>query len=152
MARGGARNRSGPSPDPNSSRSDARGLRFDALPAEGFQGEAPEFPFAGLSDREAEKWASLWRTPQAAAWIREPWRWDTVAMYCRWSVACESPDAPSSALAQIHRLGDQIGMTPAGLRENGWSIARDEVAERRESRPAAASEPPRRRLRAVGDQ
>ncbi|MDY6054356.1 hypothetical protein [Micrococcus sp.] len=106
-----------------------------------------------MSGRESMKWASLWRTPQAAAWAREPWRWDTVAMYCRWAVVCESPDAPASVLAQVHRLGDQIGMTPAGLRENGWSIARDEVAQRREVKAeAVAAEAPRRRLRAVGDQ
>lgn len=149
MAHGGARNRSGPAPDPNSARSDARGRVLEALPAEGYKGRVPKFPFAEKSDREAAKWRALWRTPQAAAWAREPWRLDVVALYTRWSVRAEDPDAPASALAQVHRLGDQLGLTPAGLAENGWKIVRDEVAPRREAKAPAGKSEPRRRLRAV---
>lgn len=152
MARGGARNRSGPAPDPNSARSDARGLKLESLPAEGYKGRVPKFPFEGKTDREAAKWRSLWRTPQAAAWALDPWRLDVVALYTRWSVRSEDPDAPASALAQVHRLGDQLGLTPAGLVENGWKIARDEVAPRRSTKAPAQVVEPRRRLRAVGDQ
>ena len=149
MARGGARNRSGPQPDPTSGRSDARGLKFDQLPAEGYDGEMPEFGLPGATERELAVWEKLWRTPQAAAWAREPWRHSTVENYARWTVRSEDPEASAAIMAQVHRLGDQLGLTPAGLRENGWSIVRDEVTPKRSERAAPAT--PTRRLRAVGD-
>ena len=149
MARGGARNRSGPQPDPTSGRSEARGLKFDHLPAEGYDGEVPEFTLPSPTSRELEVWAKLWRTPQAAAWAREPWRHSIVENYVRWSVRSEDPEASAAIMAQVHRLGDQLGLTPAGLRENGWSIVRDEVTPKRAERTAPAR--PERRLRAVGD-
>src|SRR5690606_33600539 len=78
MASGGARNRSGPPLDPNSGRSERRGVKLTALPNEGYRGEVPEFPIPGASDRVLEIWASLWERPQAAAWALQPWRWDAV--------------------------------------------------------------------------
>lgn len=133
MARGGARNRSGPPADPNSGRSDRRGFKLTALPAEGYDGPVPEFPLEGATARELEVWADLWRTPQACAWSMpsESWRQRTVAMYCRTFVRCEAPDAGASLIGQLHRFADQIGMTTAGLAEMGWKVAPDEVADRR---------------------
>lgn len=129
MTRGGARNRSGPQPDPNSGRSDRRGLVLSALPPTGFDGDAPDFPLPNASVREVEFWAQVWTTPQACAWNLEPWRWPVVAMYVRTFVLAENADEPNAALlGQIHRFGDQIGLTPAGLKENGWRIAEPEVA------------------------
>ena len=151
MARGGARNRSGPQPDPMSGRSDARGLKFDQLPAEGYDGEFPEFGLPGATERELAVWAKLWRTPQAAAWAREPWRHSVVESYTRWTVRSEDPEASAAIMAQVHRLGDQLGLTPAGLRENGWSIVRDEIAPRREAHESVPAKASPRRLRAVGD-
>lgn len=150
MTKGGGRNRSGPQADPRSARSDSRGLKFTALPSEGFEGDVPEFDLPEATQRELEVWADLWSTPQAAAWAAEPWRIRTVAMYCRWSVRSEG-DVPAAFLGQVHRLGDQIGLTPAGLRENGWAIAADEVTEKRAAKTEApeGKTPPARRLRAV---
>lgn len=150
MTKGGSRNRSGPSVDPRSARSDSRGLKFTALPSEGFDGDAPEFDLPEATARELEVWANLWSTPQAAAWDAEPWRIRTVAMYCRWSVRSEG-DVPAAFLGQVHRLGDQIGLTPAGLRENGWAIAADEVTEKRAEKTSdpEAKAAPARRLRSV---
>lgn len=129
MARGGARNRSGPKPDENSARSDARGYKLDALPAAGYDGPVPGFPLPEATDRELEVWAQAWRTPQACAWSQpsERWRHRTVALWVRLSVRCESPDASAAYLAQLHRFADQIGMTTAGLAEMGWKIAADAV-------------------------
>lgn len=151
MARGGARNRSGPAADPHSGRSARRGLSFQALPNEGYRGEVPEFPLAGPSERELEVWAEAWRTPQAAAWAREPWRHRTVALWVRTSVRCEEPDAGAALLAQVHRFADQIGLTPAGLKENGWAIAAADIEPAAEAdEPSEESEEPVpvRRLRA----
>lgn len=152
MPRGGARNRSGPQPDPQSGRTDRRGLPFTSLPAEGYSGEVPQFPLPRPKVREKKLWALIWTYPQAAAWSREPWRWETIAMYVRWKVRAESQLATAADATAVHRFGDQIGLTPAGLRENGWVIATDEVAAARTQRdpaPAETSAPPQRRLRPV---
>lgn len=139
MARGGSRNRSGPQPDPESGVSDRRGLVFTALPADGYRGTVPEFPLTEVSEREAQVWAQSWRTPQAAAWAVEGWRWRTVALWVRWSVRMEDPAASATLGTVVVRLADQVGMTPAGLRENGWKISAGQ-ASTSEVKP-----PPRRR-------
>ena len=135
MASGGARNRSGPSPDLGSGRSDRRGLNLTALPNEGYRGEVPEWPLSPMTaedvDTSAEQgiWRAAWRTPQAAAWAVESWRWPIVAEYCRLKAVVESNPAASAALvAQLHRYRDQIGLTPAGLKENGWQIATAQIS------------------------
>jgi hypothetical protein len=138
MARGGHA-RSGPRPDPTSGRSERRGIRFDALPAEGHTGEAPEFPLpvmGGAGPRELELWAWAWRTPQAAAWSTQPWRWHAVAMWVRTAVICEGEGATAADKNSLHRFADQIGLSPAGLKENGWKIAADEVGAKRSATPA----------------
>lgn len=146
MTSGGARNRSGPRPDPRSERSDSRGLAFTSLPAEGHRGYVPVFPLPDVSAREEELWKRLWKTPQAAAWAREKWRQHTVAMYVRVSVRAEDPDAPAGVLAQLHRFADQIGMTPAGLKENGWIIETKAESAVTQTKSGGV---PQRRLRAV---
>jgi len=155
MARGGARNRSGPPASELSERSDRRGFKLTALPAQGYDGPVPDFPLPGATDREVEVWEQAWRTPQACAWSMpsEAWRSSTVALWVRTKVRCEAPDAGASLLGQLHRFADQIGMTTAGLAEMGWKVAVDEVADRREeSAPAAPAAPaPVRRMRAVSD-
>jgi hypothetical protein len=60
------------------------------------------------------------------------------------------PDANASLVAQLHRFRDQIGLTPAGLKENGWAIARDETAAKRGAkRPAAKPVSARDRMKVV---
>jgi hypothetical protein len=146
MSSGGARNRSGPQANPESGRSDQRGYSLTALPAEGYRGEAPEFPLPTPTTRELEVWAQVWRTPQACAWSMpsESWRIRTVAMWVRLTVRCEESDAPASLLGQLHRFADQIGMTTAGLAEMGWRVAVDEVAKRGAEK---AAEPKRKSSR-----
>lgn len=171
----GGHARSGPAPDPNSGRSDARGIKFTALPAGGYGGAAPQFPLPpraifrweyedkrrfqvfdadateAVKDRELELWAWVWSTPQACAWAQpsESWRLNTIAMYVRTFVVCEGSDATAADKGSLHRFADDIGMTPAGLRVNGWSVATDELgvraAEKSSTKPASS----RDRLKAV---
>lgn len=141
--RGGARNRSGPEPDPNSARSKKRAeanpdFKAISLPREGYRGKAPTFPLPDVTKRELEVWAETWRTPQAAAWALESWRHRTVGQYVRWSVRMEDLSAAAALASVVVRLADQIGLTPAGLRENGWVVARDEIAARRGPTASAA--------------
>lgn len=175
MSKGGARNRSGPPKDPTSGRSDRAGYSLTALPAEGYDGEAPGFPlpkrdvfrkewndagkqiqvFDGaetkrVAEREFELWAWLWTTPQACAWSMpsETWRLNVIALYVRTFVICESGDATAADKNSLHRFADQIGMTTAGLAEMGWAVAVDETATKRKP----ASEKPkssRDRMRVV---
>ena len=169
----GGHARSGPPPDPNSARSDQRGIQFTALPASGYDGEVPKFPLPGrtvyrweyedkrrfqvpdldatrcATDRELELWAWLWTTPQACAWAQpsERWRLHTIAMYVRTFVICEGDEATAADKGSLHRFADDIGMTPAGLRVNGWAIARTRLA--RSAGLARTKTSPQRRLRAA---
>lgn len=151
MTSGGARNRSGPPKDPNSGRSDRLGVTLTALPVEGYDGDPPEFPLPDSSDREIELWRWAWSTPQACVWIEQHWRWYAVAMWVRTAVVCEGSDATAADKNSLHRFADQIGMTPAGLVENGWQIATDELAEKRSEAPAEGEDDPRSRFTVVAD-
>lgn len=154
MPAGGARgHRTGPPPDPTSGRSERRGFKVTALPAEGYQGPIPPFPLTHQSPRESHWWEWAWRTPQAAAWAMpsQAWRVPIVAQWCRVFARCEEPEVSPGVLVQLHRLGDQVGLTTAGLREIGWSVATDELAERREpATPPGPAYDPRQEFRAQG--
>ena len=149
MTRGGARNRSGPPRQEDSAISERRGYTLTALPAEGYQGEIPEFPLDDPTGRELEVWAWAWRTPQACAWSlpSEQWRIRTVALWVRVSVKCEAHDVGAAHLGQLHRFADQIGMTTAGLAEMGWKVAVDELAQKAATREPV--EKPARRMRSA---
>ncbi len=151
MTSGGARNRSGPQKDPNSRTSERQGFVLTALPAEGYDGEVPDFPLPDASHRELEVWSQAWSTPQACAWSlpSEAWRVRSVAMWTRLSVRCEDVDAGAALLGQLHRFADQIGMTTAGLAEMGWRVKVDDLAAKRaEQAPVVEQDAPKRRMRA----
>lgn len=132
MASGGARNRSGPRPDPTSKRSAQRGITTGSLrklPASGYTGRIPAWPLPKKPNREVALWKKVWRYPQAVAWADQPWQWLMIAHYVHWAVKSEDPKASPSVMTQVMRLADAIGLTPAGLRENGWEIAETEKEE-----------------------
>jgi hypothetical protein len=170
----GQNTNSGPPPDPNSLNSAKRGLTFTALPANGYDGEVPDYPLPKVKvyeiyfedkqrvkdydaettedrfARELELWAWAWRTPQAAAWAKEPWRQHPVALWVRTAAICEGADATAADKNSLHRFADQIGLTPAGLAFNGWKIAADQLAEKRaEKAPAPAVPTARDRMKAL---
>lgn len=126
-----------------------------ALPSEGYSGEVPDFPLPpkrakALRDRELAVWVEAWATPQACAWALEPWRWPVIAEYCRVKTAVElAPVAPAALVGQLHRYRDQIGLTPAGLRENGWAVASDEVAAKAADEAEVPRKSSRDRIRVI---
>jgi hypothetical protein len=175
MPSGGHAN-SGPPPDPNSLKTAKRGLTFTALPAGGYDGEIPDFPLPTVPvydiwyedkkrvkeydeeatearrDREQVLWEWAWRTPQAAVWAKEPWRWQAIAQWVRTSAICESGDATAADKNALHRFADQIGLTPAGMAFNGWKIASDQLAEKRAEKTEAPKAPTARdRMKALRD-
>lgn len=153
MARGGARNRSGPAPQEGSERSERLGYKLTALPAEGYQGETPDWPLEpAASGVEQATWEWAWRTPQACAWSMpsESWRIPFVARWVRLAVRCNEPDAPAGLFASLFRIEDRIGLSTAGLAEMGWKVAVDELAEKAE--PEDKPAPRERRLRVADAQ
>lgn len=150
MPKGGARTRSR-TPDPNSERSLQRGIKFTALPAEGYSGNVPDFPMgepevlidgarsdvesSALAAIEARLWDHVWSLPQAAMWAAEPWRIYTVAAWVRVAALCETPYSKAADRAIMLRLQDEIGLTGPGLARNGWTIG---TVEPEESEPDAA--------------
>jgi hypothetical protein len=164
MTSGGARNRAGPPPDPESRTSERRGYFLTALPSEGYQRTPPAWPLGrstadtAMVRRERQVWREAWKTPQACAWSMESWRWPVVAEYCRLKAIVEhDPSAKAALVTQLHRYRDQIGLTPAGLKENGWAIVRDELGAKRSEDDDDGEEPAvherrKRRLRPAGAQ
>ena len=146
------------------------------LPAGGRKGRTPAFPLpkiiryiaslddngknlrlpdAGVSNafrkRELELWKELWKTPQAVAWEREPYRLPTIAKYCRVMASTEvEPDGSAALLSRERELRNECGLSPDGLKANGWAIAPDQMAEKRAEKKTtapAAKPAPVRRLR-----
>ncbi len=64
-----------------------------------------------------------------------------MALWVRTAAVCESGDATAADKNSLHRFADQIGLTPAGLKENGWKIAADEVAAKRAERAPTPKAP-----------
>lgn len=150
MAKGGARTRSGPAPDPNALRrdrkSDAAG--WLTLPSEGRPGDPPAWPFLDQSEREVDVWASLWRKPQAVAWESFGLT-EQVALYCRrW---CEAEVSMSSTALStlVRQLADALGLTMPGMNSLRWKIAADETAAAREEKAPARRSSSRDRLKVI---
>lgn len=123
MTQGGARIGTGSKPDPRSANAERRGTSL--LPAGGYRGPVPDFPIPDPMPRELDLWAWAWGTPQAAAWAREPWRQYTVAQWCQAARACEKPNPTAADRSAVNSLSDRIGLSDAGLRFNGWTIANE---------------------------
>jgi hypothetical protein len=85
----------------------------------------------------------LWATPQAVAWERLGWT-RVVARYCRVALAAEV--LQKDALAEARQLEDRLGLTPKAMRLLLWTVASDEVAEKRQGTSTGA----RGRIKAVG--
>jgi hypothetical protein len=145
MASGGARNRSGPQPDPTSLRSASREIRLTALPSEGYGGDVPDLGsyLPVVTARHESIWAELWKTPQACAWSLESWRWPIVADLVEYRVRVDDPESPASLVTSIRQLRDDLGLSAAGLKANGWAIAVDQLAQQVAKKVAEAGTPKR---------
>ena len=134
MYSGVARNRSGPAANENSERSDRRGYKLTALPAE-YDGPVPEWPSVNPRPRDLAWWEWAWKQPQACAWSMpsERWRIPFVAEWCEAKADLEIEDKRTAAnKAAKFRMEDRIGFSTAGLAEMGWKVTVDELSERRD--------------------
>ena len=123
MARGGARTRSGPAPDPDALRRERDAGEWTILPAEGRQGATPDWPLTEQNDREAELWERLWEKPQALMWERYGQDLE-VALYVRRMCEAEKPDAFVGLSTLVRQMSDSLGLTTPGMRANRWRIDR----------------------------
>ena len=112
----------GPPPNPNARRRNAR-PDWVVLPADGRQGDPPEFPLGRPSMSVLKLWAVLWASPQAVAWegmgeatIR------TVARYAKLVLEAEKSKAQTSLLAEVRQLEDRLGLTPMSMKRLQWQI------------------------------
>lgn len=151
MASGGHA-RSGPAPTPGSGRSDARGLSFKALPAEGYTGNIPDFPRPVTFGSELAHWNAVWRTPQAALWATPQWSWiiPAVAHYCSLMAQSEVPDCPVGVHAQIRGREADILLTADSLARAGYQVVADELEAKRGESKAARSSGSRARMGVAG--
>lgn len=95
---------------------------------------------------EALLWRELWSTPQSVEWERLGWLRD-VAQYVRHKVMGELGDLDSAKEAR--QWSDRLGLTPLAMLRLRWEVAHDEVAVRRETKPAETPTSARQRLRVV---
>jgi len=64
------------------------------------------------------------------------WRWLNVADLVRMQVRGEAHDSLIGIATIVRQMRADLGLTPAGLKENGWAIAVDEIAAKRDDAPA----------------
>lgn len=124
MPRGGHA-RSGPAKDPRSARSESAGVTAAVLPSAGYQGRIPGLnQFLPKPDpRHRALWEELWRYPQACVWIKERWRYSVVAELVRLMVMTEQEDCAVGIWSAIRQRRDDLGLSTAGRRQEGWEIA-----------------------------
>lgn len=149
MAKGGARTRSGPAPDPQALRRERDAGEWTILPAEGREGATPVWPLTEQTDREADLWDDLWCKPQALMWERYGQAVE-VALYVRRLVESEERGSFVNLSTLVRQMSDSLGLTTPGMRANRWRIDRPAEAEVQSTGPATpAPNSARARLRAV---
>lgn len=125
----------GPAPNPASRRqSGNQAHTWLDLPAEGYQGEIPDWPLGGATSAEVSMWERYWRKPQAAAWARAQVV-DEVALYVR--AFLTAAEGEVKAMAEARQIGDRLGLNPTAMLKNRWRVVADEVTDKRETKKPA---------------
>lgn len=132
----------GPPPNPNARRRNAT-PSLVKLPADGYEGEIPEWPLGRRTKAAIQVWEQLWRTPQAHAWVQLGYT-RSVARYVQLLLAAEKPDASAAVLSEVRQMEDRLGLNPLALLRLRWQI--DEPGDVVPLRAASGGQ---RRIRAV---
>lgn len=146
---GGANLMAGPPPKPDDQRRRRNAVvAMTQLPAEGYKGPIPAWPLGSVSRDERDRWNWIWRTPQAAMWIRDGIT-DVVARYVRNCLALESQDviniAGAHLFAEVRQQEDRLGRSPMSMLRMRWEATPDAVDEVRKEDTRRGT----RRLRAI---
>jgi hypothetical protein len=139
MARGGARGRSGPAPDPNALRRDRKSDQagWTTLPSEGRTAPTPRWPAPTQTEREAELWIEMWETPQALIWERDGLR-HYVAMFVRLLAEAEVEKASAENRKTVRMMYADLYLTSDSMARARISIAIDETAAKRDEKASSA--------------
>lgn len=147
MASGGARGNAGRVADPNALRRDRAGDSATWLTLESPEVPAPAFPLDAPSERELVVWERLWGKPQASQWHVLGLE-DEVALYTRYLVEAEKPDASSAVRTLVKQHQELLGLSTSGLNRLRWKIGAGEAAPKPAAKKRSSS---RGRLKAVPD-
>lgn len=100
-------------------------IAMQQLPAEGYSGPVPDWPFEDHTRAELKRWRRLWSTPQAFMWAKNDMG-DLVARYVRNCLTIEN-GAASVALAyitsEVRQQEDRLGRSPLALLRLRWEIS-----------------------------
>lgn len=105
------------------------------LPPEGYQGVIPDWPETITRDPMEDDllWGDLWRTPQAAAWVRMG---AGVARVVARYVVMQRLRQNEKIWAEMRQIEDRLGLNPLAMLRLRWEVAPDEVERKRaRSRP-----------------
>lgn len=123
MAKGGARPRSGPAPDPNALHRQRDGKEWTRLPTRR-EGETPEWPLEVPPPSMSERalWNRLWTMPQALVWEADRCH-DLVALYVRVAIEALQERAQVPVRNQAKQLSTELLLTPQSLLSARYVIA-----------------------------
>lgn len=109
--------RNGPAPSPDALRRVRDVKEWTPLPAEGRQGDPPEWPAyidGEPSLAEIAMWDRLWHLPQALIWEADHAH-DLVALYVRAYVRASHPNAAVTALTVVRQYADTLLLSVPAL-------------------------------------
>ena len=137
--KGGSSN-SGRAPDPDAYRRERDKGDWVTLP-DSYNGPVPDFPFEGATDREMVWWDRLWSQGQAVMWVIDKQDIE-VAVYVRLLTQLESfgKEATASALGELRRISEALGLSQVGLRANKWRMGgKSEMIGQQSGAPSAVA-------------
>jgi len=130
---GGKRVGAGRPADPNSMRSQIRGLAgkedFVTLPVQGRTDLPPEWPLMESTIVERALWVQLWAKPQALMWEIHGLEFQ-VAQYVRSYFESVEVGAVSGLKTAVIRMEAELGLSLNGMKSLGWQIAESLEASR----------------------
>lgn len=142
----GAHGRGGRPADPNSLRSERRGIEWTALPAAGRKGRVPVWPLpVELSEWGRAEWRRLWRLPQAVEWQRLQLG-TAVGLYVLALERSLDEGASAADRTVVLRMGEELGLSSSGMARHRWVI----VDDKQPSEVGRSSSSARSRLKLVG--
>jgi len=148
MSSGGHRGNAGRPLDPLSLAASKRGGADGFLVLDEPSGDVPDYPLQGASDRELFWWDRLWHRPQASQWLALRLE-DEVALYCRYMVEAEQPEAISATRTLVKQYQELLGLSTAGLKRLMWSMPDGSATEKAPAAKRKSSS--RARLKVVGN-
>ena len=150
MASGGARGNAGRPLDPNSLNAAMGKHDGEWLTLSAASGDVPEWPLMDQSGRESTVWDRLWLKPQATEWLRLGLD-DEVALYTRYLVEAEQPEAAGNTRTLVKQYQELLGLSTAGLKRLQWRMPASDVSAPAAGRAKKKSSSSRGRLSFVPD-